>query len=237
MPDQIKPSSDETANEELTAVLAMFEGREATKNAINNYPLVAKSLDKFGIKDAKLRLVAFATIRAESRTFKPVSEGTSRFNTLRVPPEYRSWGDASQYNLYEYSESFNDLRKQLGMKKRGLGNDKFGDGERYMGRGFIQITGKSQYLHYGSLIGRPDLVATPDIANNPQVAADILAAFIKDHQNAIKHALDKNDLAAVRRSVNGGIHGLANFVKAYSSGVSKTRVRGGADTHPVNPLP
>ncbi len=63
---------------------------------------------------------------------------------------------------------------------RSLGNTQPGDGYRYRGRGFIQITGRGNYTHYGAAIGRPDLVDNPDLANDPEVAALLTAAYIKD---------------------------------------------------------
>jgi len=57
------------------------------------------------------------------------------------------------------------------------GNDNPGDGYRYRGRGFNQLTFKSNYKTYGNIIGE-DLVSDPDKVNEPDVAAKVAVAFL-----------------------------------------------------------
>jgi predicted chitinase len=78
-----------------------------------------------------------------------------------------------------------------------MGNDKPGDGYRYRGRGFIQITGKENYDKVGKLIG-VDLVNNPDLANDPEVAAKIVPAFFKLR---LKKPEDLESIDAVNRAV------------------------------------
>lgn len=59
-----------------------------------------------------------------------------------------------------------------------MGNTAPGDGYKYRGRGFIQITGKENYDKIGKSIG-VDLVNNPDLANDPEIAAKIIPAFFK----------------------------------------------------------
>ncbi len=59
-----------------------------------------------------------------------------------------------------------------------MGNTAPGDGFKYRGRGFIQITGKNMYEQVGKMIG-VDLVQNPDLANEPEIAAKIIPAFFK----------------------------------------------------------
>ncbi|MEJ5329018.1 MAG: SH3 domain-containing protein [Desulfobaccales bacterium] len=57
--------------------------------------------------------------------------------------------------------------------RRDLGNTQPGDGYRYRGRGYVQITGRANYEKYARII-RKDLVGQPDLALEPEIALFIL---------------------------------------------------------------
>ena len=94
-----------------------------------------------------------------------------------------------------------------------------GMGEKYKGRGFIQLTGRFNYQKHGESLGLGNqLVDNPDLANDPTIAAKLLASFLQDKERAIKEALLDNDLRAARKLVNGGSHGLDRFTDAFTIG-------------------
>lgn len=70
------------------------------------------------------------------------------------------------------------FEEMYGMRK-GLGNTTPGDGAKYKGRGFIQLTGKYNYEVYGQKVG-VDLVSNPDLASEPKIAAKVALAYFKD---------------------------------------------------------
>lgn len=84
----------------------------------------------------------------------------------------------------------------------------------FRGRGFVQLTGRSNYETYGAKLGL-DLAATPELANAPEVAALLLALFLDAHRDAMQACLAAGDLKGARRLVNGGSHGLANFQSVF----------------------
>lgn len=84
----------------------------------------------------------------------------------------------------------------------------------------MQLTGRANHTTFGPLVGVPNLVETPDLASDREVAARLLAAFIKSKEIAIKQALVANHLAAARRLVNGGSNGLDRFTDPYRTGTS-----------------
>lgn len=56
---------------------------------------------------------------------------------------------------------------------RDLGNVKPGDGAKYAGRGYVQLTGRRNYVKAEAETGKP-LVDNPDLALDPAIAADIM---------------------------------------------------------------
>lgn len=62
---------------------------------------------------------------------------------------------------------------------KSLGNTERGDGERYCGRGYVQLTGRANYRHAGQKLG-VDLEAHPELALNADIAARILVAGMAD---------------------------------------------------------
>lgn len=164
------------------------------RNIQVNLPPVLRALVDADLADKPMVLMALATIRAETEGFLPISEFRSMFNTS---PGGRP------FDLYDH--------------RADLGNQGPPDGSRFKGRGFVQLTGRSNYHRIGNRLGI-DLVAEPERANEPDLAARILAAFLADKRTAIKEALAEGDLRHARRLVNGGSHGLDRFTDAYTRG-------------------
>ncbi len=161
-----------------------------------NLPFVLDSLVEGDLADKPMVLMALATIRAETAGFVPIDEGRSRFNTSP---------GGHPFDLYD--------------NRRDLGNQGPPDGERFKGRGYIQLTGRDNYRRISQKIGMGDrLVEDPDLANDPTTAARILTAFLKDKERRIKEALLEDDLRRARRLVNGGSHGLDRFTEAFRTG-------------------
>jgi predicted chitinase len=92
----------------------------------------------------------------------------------------------------------------------GIGNTQPGDGVRYKGRGYIQLTGRSNYRYYGAKIG-VDLENNPDLALRPDVAAKIAAAYWKDR--GIPAAAQVGDWRAVNRKVAGNDTGYSIMMR------------------------
>jgi hypothetical protein len=89
-----------------------------------------------------------------------------------------------------------------------LGNTQPGDGVRFHGRGFVQLTGRANYSKYGKLIGA-DLIGSPDLALQPAVAARILIDYVRSHGIDVWAA--RGDWLKVRKLVNGGTNGWEYF--------------------------
>lgn len=63
---------------------------------------------------------------------------------------------------------------------KAMGNTAPGDGWKYRGRGFIQLTGKNNYAAASKAIYKDNrLVENPDLVNNPEIAAEVSAWYMK----------------------------------------------------------
>ena len=179
----------------ISIVSQMFPATPV-RNIQQNLPVVLGALVAPQLTEKNMVLMALATIRAETESFQPISEMQSRFNTSP---------NGNPFDLYD--------------NRKDLGNTGAPDGERFRGRGFIQLTGRTNYQIHGAAIGLDNgLIDNPDLANDPQIAARLLASFLKAHEVAIQHALMEDDLRTARRLVNGGSTGLDRFTDAYQIG-------------------
>jgi len=159
-------------------------------------PDILKALSALELGDKAMVLMAIGTIRAETAGFEPISEFKSRFNTSP---------NGHPFDLY-------DNRKDLGNRGKP-------DGASFKGRGFVQLTGRFNYTKFDKELGLGGkLVANPELANDPQVAARLLASFLKAAEKRIRNALREGNLREARRAVNGGSHGFEEFRQAYLTG-------------------
>ncbi len=179
----------------VTVVSRMFPVTP-TGNIKRYLPYVLNGLEERALHDKPMVLMALATIRAETEGFVPIDEGLSKYNTSP---------NGHPFDLYDY--------------RRDIGNRGPDDGARYKGRGFIQLTGRDNYRRHGEAIGLGTrLLDSPELANEPTIAANLLASFLADKERAIKEALNGGYLSLARRLVNGGSHGFSNFEDAYRIG-------------------
>ena len=112
------------------------------------------------------------------------------------------WGPTAAQRRYE----------PPGELARRLGNTEPGDGERFKGRGPIQITGRFNYQRYGELLGM-DLVAEPARAAAPEIAFETAGLYWQS--NRLNELADQRQFVAITRRINGGTNGLAERQRYY----------------------
>ena len=100
--------------------------------------------------------------------------------------------------------------------RMGNGAESTGDGYKFRGRGYIQLTGKDNYTRFGKFIGE-DTVANPDLVATKYPLAS--AAFFFD-SNKLWSICDKGSdnatVTAVTKRVNGGSIGLTDRIKHFN---------------------
>jgi putative chitinase len=116
-----------------------------------------------------------------------------------------------EYGGNAYFTRMYDITGQRPKLARQMGNTAPGDGPRYCGRGYVQLTWKANYAKAGAKLGQ-DLVGNPDLAMRADVAAQILRHGMregwftgKSFQSYLPAAgqADKAHFTAARRIING----------------------------------
>jgi predicted chitinase len=99
-------------------------------------------------------------------------------------------------------------------KAKMLGNKQVGDGARYHGRGYIQLTGRDNYKRAGQALGLP-LEEQPELVERPDVAAKVAVWFWK---NQVAPKVNNfNDTAQVTKPINSGLKGLDDRHNKFAS--------------------
>jgi putative chitinase len=96
--------------------------------------------------------------------------------------------------------------------RKDLGNLQPGDGARFRGRGYIQITGRANYARMATATGYP-LLARPELAEDPDVAALISSCWWQEH--GLNELADQRRIKAITRIINGGLNGYEDRKLRY----------------------
>jgi putative chitinase len=90
-----------------------------------------------------------------------------------------------------------------------------GDGQKYRGRGLIQITGRNNYRECSlGLFGDERLLALPELLEQPQWAAESAAWFWD--QNGLNELADRDQFNSITRRINGGLNGLQDRLQLWA---------------------
>ncbi|MFI8224754.1 glycoside hydrolase family 19 protein [Pseudomonas sp. NPDC085632] len=90
-----------------------------------------------------------------------------------------------------------------------------GDGQKYRGRGLIQITGRSNYRQCSlGLFGDERLLSLPELLEQPQWAAESAAWFWE--QKGLNALADRDEFNTITRRINGGLNGLQDRLEIWA---------------------
>ena len=172
-------------------------------------------VEKFNITN-HLRLSHFLSQCAhESGNFKFLTENLnySGDGLLKIFPKYfkdKATADA-------YARKPEKIGSRVYANRMGNGDEASGDGFKFRGRGYIQLTGKDNYKQFGAFVGE-DLVANPDLVATKYPLTS--AAFFFD-KNKLWDICDKGDtpevVTLVTKRVNGGTHGLEDRLSKFNT--------------------
>jgi len=174
---------------------------------------IPEAAAKFGIT-TNLRLAHFlAQCALESTGFTATVENMnySAQRLLQVFPKYFK----PPVDVNAYARNPQKIGSRVYANRMGNGDEASGDGFRYRGRGYIQLTGKNNYQSFTNHIGE-DCVANPDLVATEYPLAS--AGFFFNSNNiwaVCDQGASDATVTSVTKRVNGGTHGLAERIQNF----------------------
>lgn len=223
--EESESSSSSTLSTVGKKVKTTYTGTKA-----NNIKVLINELENSGVSNPYAQIGLLSVIGKESN-YIPKSERMS-YSKERLPEVWATFSKTGRrvdkgqgkyaYNrkALQYARNEEKLanyvygQQPYGMRKNAYGNTERGDGYKYRGRGFNQITFKGSYKKMGQKIGI-DLVSDPDQLNKPEVAAKASIRFLLDRLKM--KGIDPNSFKSVDSAVSTFAHANAGWGRGRRS--------------------
>jgi putative chitinase len=166
-------------------------------------------IDTFKIDSINKLTHLLAQCAHESGNFKFVEENLnySADGLLKIFPKYFSKDTAAIA-----ARKPEVIANIVYSNRMGNGDRSSGDGWKYRGRGYIQLTGKHNYKSFGEYIGI-DLVAEPDLVATKYPLTSAAWFFeTKALWLLANKGIDDETIKFITRRINGGFHGLQDRI-------------------------
>jgi putative chitinase len=162
-----------------------------------------------------LRLSHFlAQCGHESANFRAVKENLN-YSAEGLNKTFKKYFPTLE-SAKDYARQPERIASKVYANRMGNGNEASKDGFRYLGRGFIQLTGKANYLEFDKSVPE-DIMANPELVATKYPLAS--AAWFWN-KNGLNEIADKGATDAVVKSitkrVNGGTIGLADRIQHFN---------------------
>jgi len=175
--------------------------------------MIPDTASKFGI-NTPLRLAHFlAQCGHESGGFRATQENLNYSSKGLMGIFKKYFPNASLAAQYERKPAKIAARVYGG--RMGNGNEASGEGYKFRGRGYIQLTGKENYTAFGKSIGE-DILSNPDVVSSKYALLSAAWFFSKNglHKMADSGASDAV-VTQITKRVNGGTIGLPDRIKHF----------------------
>jgi len=152
-------------------------------NAAKNIDVIIKAGKELGITNPN-SIIGVLSIVGKESGFIPQGEAsyanTSNERIRKIFTAAKKYTDGELSKIKKNTDKFWEAMygKDTSVGKK-LGNTKKGDGGKYKGRGFNQLTGRANYKNIGNKIGE-DLIGNPELVNRLDIASKALFAYLKD---------------------------------------------------------
>lgn len=172
-------------------------------NANLDYESVIDLFNQYEINTKERQAMFLAQCSHESGNFKYKQENLnySANALLKVFGKY-----FKDKNANDYARKPEKIANLVYANRMGNGDESSGDGYRYRGRGFIQLTGKSNYTGFAEFANMPlndDLLSYLETDKGAMHSA----LYFWNRENLNKYA-DSKDIKTCTKRINGGYNGL-----------------------------
>lgn len=199
------------------------------QDAAKNLGMVADALQKKGLGDPAYIKAVLGNVMKESggriQNENLNYAGTSNDRIRSIFGERaKSKSDAELNEIKKDPTKMAEMMYGADTKVgRGMGNTKPGDGWKYRGRGYIQLTGKSNYAAASKAIfGDDRLVENPDLVNEPTTAAEVVAWYMDRGKSSMARKMgintsgpmsqDQANLLATSQIAGGDVRKMGGYV-------------------------
>ena len=121
----------------------------------------------------------------------------------------RQWGFTPE-EAAAYEKQPQRIANRIYSNRMGTRDEASGDGWRFRGSGFLQLTGHSNFYHAGQALG-VDFVMQPELVRTPMYAAQTAGWFWQTHK--LNQYADSSDFVTMTKRINGGTIGLEDRIK------------------------
>ena len=177
---------------------------------LNELPLV---MEKFGISNPTRLAHFLSQVAHESGNFKFVNENLN-YSSKGLMAIFKKYFPTEALAI-TYQRKADKIANKVYASRMGNGDEASGEGFKFRGRGYIQLTGKDNYKAFSDFIGE-DCVANPDLVATKYPLTS--AAFFF-HKNKLWDICDKGHshdiVTAVTKRVNGGTIGLQDRINHF----------------------
>ena len=121
----------------------------------------------------------------------------------------RQWGFTPE-EAAAYEKQPQKIANRIYSNRMGNRDEASGDGWRFRGSGFLQLTGHANFYHAGQALG-VDFVMQPELVRTPMYAAQTAGWFWQTHK--LNQYADSGDFLTMTKRINGGTIGLDDRIK------------------------
>ena len=177
---------------------------------IDSIPEVAS---KFGI-NTPLRVAHFlAQCGHESGGFRVTQENLN-YSAKGLNGIFRKYFP-TEAAAAAYARNPQKIANKVYANRMANGSEASGDGYKFRGRGYIQLTGRDNYTQFGKAIG-VDIPSNPDLVSSKYALASAAWFWSKNGLNKLAdNGASDTAVTSITKRVNGGTIGLADRIKHF----------------------